>query len=112
MRTTLYCSLMLLFILVTATCKLKPENQSPPRKVAIIKFTTHPALDETEAGIKEAFIAAQQSNPDLANVTLEYYNANGNPLAWILKHLTFIGKIAYDNVSYGKLFEKRAKRLG
>lgn len=79
MRTKVYCVLTLIFTLVTATCTSKSGDQPPPRKVAIIKFTTHPALDETEAGIKEAFTAAQQSNPDLANVTLEYYNANGNP---------------------------------
>jgi putative ABC transport system substrate-binding protein len=74
MRAAICCTLLLLLIPITEACK-----SAPARKVAVIKFATHPALDETEAGIKEALMAAQQSNPELAKVTVQYYNANGNP---------------------------------
>jgi putative tryptophan/tyrosine transport system substrate-binding protein len=83
MRRPIYSTLTLLFIIVAAACTKDSKSGAPtvqtPRKVAVIKFTTHPALDETEAGIKEAFAAAQQIKPEMANVAVEYYNANGNP---------------------------------
>lgn len=77
MRTGIF-ALFLLVIFIVASCGTR-EPSSPTRTVAIIKFVTHPALDETESGVTEAIKAAQQSNPELSNVRLEYYTADGNP---------------------------------
>jgi putative ABC transport system substrate-binding protein len=84
MQKPFFYVLILLLVLGGATCGGRDSNsgdkQPPPaRTVAIIKFTTHPALDETEVGISEVLTSAKQSNPELANITLEYHNANGNP---------------------------------
>jgi putative ABC transport system substrate-binding protein len=85
MRKPLFYALIFILVLLGATCGGGTSNspgakqQSSKRTIAVIKFTTHPALDETESGISEVITAAKESSPELANITLEYHNANGNP---------------------------------
>ena len=75
LRTTLLTSLLVLLL----TPQLSPAVvPSAPRLVVIIKFATHPALDETEAGLVEALETATTTFPDL-QIRTERLNANGSP---------------------------------
>lgn len=52
---------------------------NPARTVVILKFATHPALDEFEAGVIDHIERARKSSPALKGLTIERTNANGNP---------------------------------
>ncbi len=49
------------------------------KNIAVIKFVTHPALDELEDGFLNYLESVIKSNPKLSNFNIERYNANGNP---------------------------------
>ena len=64
----------LMFLCVSfTTCSRQPNN------IAVIKFATHPALDEFESGFLDYLAAAKMHNTRLATINIEKYNANGNP---------------------------------
>jgi len=50
-----------------------------PRVVVVLKFATHPALDETETGVVEAIEAAKQGSHIPRTIRVERLNANGSP---------------------------------
>ncbi|MFZ2162062.1 MAG: ABC transporter substrate-binding protein [Sideroxyarcus sp.] len=64
--------LMFFVVMLSMTCNAEPMHA---KKVIILKFATHPALDELESN----FIGSLKSR--LANVDIETLNANGNPVS-------------------------------
>ena len=56
---------------------LKPPPPSGSR-IVILKYTTHPALDELEKSFIERLNSNVKGNPALANIEIEQYNAGGN----------------------------------
>jgi putative tryptophan/tyrosine transport system substrate-binding protein len=60
-------------------CEHKSQNTAEIKNVVVIKFVTHPALDELENGFLDYLESLKKSNPKLANLNIEQYNANGNP---------------------------------
>jgi len=60
-------------------CERKPQNIAVIQNIVVIKFVTHPALDELENGFLDYLESSKKSNPKLANLNIERYNANGNP---------------------------------
>lgn len=74
-RALLVC---LFTLAMMASANLAPAS-GDDKTVVIIKFATHPALDETEAGIIEALKAAKKKYPALKALAIELQNANGNP---------------------------------
>lgn len=62
--------------LAIAGCNPEPKNTT---NIIIIKFVTHPALDELENGFLDYLETLKDNHPELANLNIERYNANGNP---------------------------------
>ena len=60
-------------------CKHKSENTAAIHNIAVIKFVTHPALDELENSFLNYLESAKKTNPKLAGLKIERYNANGSP---------------------------------
>jgi putative tryptophan/tyrosine transport system substrate-binding protein len=74
-----FIAMLLIFITALAVNGQVARTAPKKRTVVIIKFATHPALDETEAGVLDVLNEAKRSNPALANLEIQRQNANGNP---------------------------------
>lgn len=62
-----------LLILFFVGCQRNSSN------IAVIKFVTHPALDELEKAFIDQLNSRKVQNTKLASLNIEQYNANGNP---------------------------------
>lgn len=54
------------------------NRQTPGPRIVVLKYTTHPALDELEGSFLERLRSNVKGNPALANIEIEKYNAGGN----------------------------------
>jgi len=70
---------MTIIYLAIVGCERKSQNNAEIKNVVVIKFVTHPALDELENGFLDYLESSKKTNPNLANLKIEQYNANGNP---------------------------------
>lgn len=57
----------------------KASTGSPAKRLVVIKYATHPALDELEKGLLDEINTFKSNRPDFANLQVDLYNANGNP---------------------------------
>jgi putative tryptophan/tyrosine transport system substrate-binding protein len=70
MKATL---LFIAFFLCLFGCKPKEE-----KIIAVLKYVTHPALDELEVSFENKLDSLIKTNPNLNNYKIVKYNANGN----------------------------------
>lgn len=80
-RISIYVIVVCLTVtcLAIVGCERKPKNTTVIQNIAVIKFVTHPALDELENGFLNYLESSKKSNLKLANLNIERYNANRNP---------------------------------
>lgn len=54
-------------------------SASAQSRIAVLKFTSHPALDELEAGFLASFDSLMRADSRLRALAIDKYNAYGNP---------------------------------
>lgn len=72
-------SLLVAVLGCTGSDRKDGSKNSQPRTVAIVKFATHPALDDTEVGLVEVIERARAASSSFKDLQIEKHNANGNP---------------------------------
>ena len=79
------CMAMLSCVMVVCiSCNKKPGEANPAKPkavgtIAIIKFATHPALDEVESSFVNSLNSFLATNENLNYIHIEQRNANGSP---------------------------------
>ncbi|MAT59739.1 MAG: hypothetical protein CMF23_17335 [Ignavibacteriae bacterium] len=68
-------NLFILFTLIFVLIQCSKEE----KRVAILKFVTHPALNELEEGFINRFNKKISNDDELKNIIIEKHNANANP---------------------------------
>jgi len=68
-----------LAICFLANCNSSNQNKSTKTKIAILKYATHPALDELETEFTIHLDSLLSTVDSLKYISMEKYNANGNP---------------------------------
>lgn len=68
-----------LTICIFASCNSCNETKPTKTKIAILKYATHPALDELETAYVNRLDSLVKTVDSLKNISVEKFNANGNP---------------------------------
>lgn len=68
-----------LTICILSSCNSCNETQSSKTKIAVLKYATHPALDELETAFSDRLDSLVKTVDSLKNISVEKFNANGNP---------------------------------